>query len=136
MKLQYKNVFLVIVILSLLYIFTRRTSKYTANDFRSVLFELDSESTYSTRLKAISNFYNEKHENKISLSNTKTLKPGEKVKYYYTKDKSIKFTLEPVSSDTNTEMTPFDLKPPSEDGYTYGINTVKINDRLKNRMVV
>jgi hypothetical protein len=127
---------MVLVIIVLLYIIIRRTSNYTENDFSSVFFELSSDSTYSTRLKAMSNFYNEKDENKISLSNIKILKPGEKVKYYYTKDKSIKFSLEPVSSDTKTEMTSFDFKPPSDDSYTYNINTVKINDRFKNRMVV
>lgn len=136
MKLKSKNILIVVVIIVLLYIITRRKSNYVEYDFNSVFFELSSNSKYSMRLKAISNFYNEKDENKISLNNVNILKPGEKVKYYYTKDKSIKFNLEPISNDTKTEMTPFDLKPPSEDGYTYGINTVKINDRLKNRMVV
>ena len=136
MKMKSKNILMVLVIIVLLYIIIRRTSNYTENDFSSVFFELSSDSTYSTRLKAMSNFYNEKDENKISLSNIKILKPGEKVKYYYTKDKSIKFSLEPVSSDTKTEMTSFDFKPPSDDSYTYNINTVKINDRFKNRMVV
>ena len=136
MKLKSKNIFMVLVIIILLYIITRRKSNYTETDFSSVFFELSSDSEYPSRLKAMSNFYNEKDETKISLNNIKILKPGEKVKYYYTKDNSIKFTLEPVSGDKKTEMTPFDLEPPSDDSYTYNINTVKINDRLKNRMVV
>jgi hypothetical protein len=137
MKIKSKNVLIfiiVIVIFVVLLYIRRRTSNYSKNDFNSVLFDLSLDSKYSTRLKALSNFYSEKDENKLVLNNSKVLKPGERIMYYYTKDKSIKFVLEPVSDNIKSESISFDFKPPN-DGYIYNINTIKMNDKLKNQIL-
>jgi len=134
MKIKSKHVFIFIIVIFVVLLYIRRkTSNYSKNDFNAVLFDLSLDSTYATRLKVLSNFYNEKDENKLVLNNSKLIKPGERVMYYYTNDKPIKFILEPVSDNLKSESVSFDLKPPN-DGYIYNINTIKMNDKLKNQI--